>query len=196
MRGRKHKWLDHTIPEGRGFCLVCSLSSRPRIMAVWHSRKICETKWTKVTTGNKLFICERKIRWTNRKALQASPGGPVVKNQAFSARDAGLIPGLEEPTCHRASEPRRHKYRASAGARGPRLLTPPSPEPVLRSRRSDATGARALHLESGPLTVARRACARHGDAAWQSEFPGALQLLPWAHSPSEQGTDFRQGYWL
>ena len=41
-----------------------------------------------------LFICERKIRWTNRKELQAFPGGPGVKNLPCSARDAGSIPGL------------------------------------------------------------------------------------------------------
>ena len=106
----------------------------------------------------------------------------MVKNQACSARDAGSIPGLEEPTCHRASEPRRHKYRASAGARGPRLLTPPSPEPALRSRRSDATGARALHLESGPHTrqEGQRPPRRRSVAV---RAPGSLATAPMGTQP-------------
>ena len=31
------------------------------------------------------------------------PGGPVVKNPPCNARDTDLIPGPEDPTCHRAT---------------------------------------------------------------------------------------------
>ena len=36
------------------------------------------------------------------------PGGPVVKNPPCNARDTGLIPGLEDPMCRRATKPVHH----------------------------------------------------------------------------------------
>ena len=38
------------------------------------------------------------------------PGGAVVKNPPANAGDTGSSPGLEDPTCRRATKPMRHNY--------------------------------------------------------------------------------------
>ena len=38
------------------------------------------------------------------------PGGPVVKKLSANAGDMGSIPGPEDPTCFRATEPVFHNY--------------------------------------------------------------------------------------
>ena len=55
--------------------------------------------------------------------MQGFPSGSVVKNLPDSAGDTGLIP-WEDFTCHRATKPVSHNYRACALEPGATILSP------------------------------------------------------------------------
>ena len=57
----------------------------------------------------KLYLNKAVIANKNSESWDF-PGGTVVENLPANAGDTGLIPGLEDPTCHGATKPMCHKY--------------------------------------------------------------------------------------
>ena len=63
----------------------------------------------------------------------------------------------EDPTCHRATKPRRHKYRASAlEPAGHSFWRLRAPSPCSTAGEVTATEAWALHLQSSPTHCRQR----------------------------------------
>ena len=54
------------------------------------------------------LVIFRKVM--SKKTPLDFPGGPVVKKLSANAGDMGSIPGPEDPTCFRATEPVFHNY--------------------------------------------------------------------------------------
>ena len=50
----------------------------------------------------------------SKEVFQGFPGGTMVKNPPANAGDMGSSPGLEYPTCRRATKPMCHNYWACA----------------------------------------------------------------------------------
>lgn len=56
------------------------------------------------------FCAFEKNRKEMKKEGEYFPVGAVDKNPPANAGDTGLIPGLKDPTCHRAVKPVGHNY--------------------------------------------------------------------------------------
>ena len=117
--------------KGPLYCLSTSISLAPHTDQGTESFTIQDYWINEYTVTNS----SKSIVFT-----EGVPGGSVVKKLPANARDTGLIPDQENPTCHRATKPVRHNYWACA----PQQEKPPT-------MRSLSTPTR----EQSPLTATR-----------------------------------------
>ena len=78
-----------------------------------------------------------------KKKKRDFPGGAVAKNPPANAGDWVQSLVQEDPTCHGATKPASHNYRAQV----PQLLKPTRLEPVLRNKRSHRNKKPVHHNE-------------------------------------------------
>ena len=73
----------------------------------------------------------------------------MVKNPPYNAGDTDLIPVREDPTCHRATKPSHHKYRALML----QLLKPEHLEPVPHKSSPRPSQLEKAHTQQRPSTA-------------------------------------------
>ena len=105
-RRQNHQNFPRPRPEGLG---LWQLWTEP-----WHHQ--CPRMAARAVHHHLLCFCS---------VVSALPGGPAVNNPPANAGDTSSIPGPEDPTCHRATEPMHHN-----------CWSPHALKPMLCKRRS------------------------------------------------------------